>query len=50
MFFLFAPCLLLDFKETLLNENSFFCQGRLPVKWMAPEALFDRKYTSKSDV
>ncbi|XP_052098612.1 fibroblast growth factor receptor 2-like isoform X2 [Mytilus californianus] len=24
--------------------------GRLPVKWMAPEALFDRKYTSKSDV
>lgn len=25
-------------------------QGRLPVKWMAPEALFDRKYTSKSDV
>ena len=27
-----------------------FSQGRLPVKWMAPEALFDRKYTSKSDV
>jgi serine/threonine protein kinase len=24
--------------------------GRLPVKWMAPEALFDRKYTTKSDV
>jgi serine/threonine protein kinase len=24
--------------------------GRLPVKWMAPEALFDRKYTTASDV
>ncbi|KAL4232110.1 Fibroblast growth factor receptor 4 [Mactra antiquata] len=24
--------------------------GRLPVKWMAPEALFDRRYTTKSDV
>uniref|UniRef100_A0A646QDD7 Fibroblast growth factor receptor n=1 Tax=Hemiscolopendra marginata TaxID=943146 RepID=A0A646QDD7_9MYRI len=24
--------------------------GRLPVKWMAPEALFDRVYTNQSDV
>ncbi|XP_029466413.1 fibroblast growth factor receptor 2 isoform X8 [Rhinatrema bivittatum] len=24
--------------------------GRLPVKWMAPEALFDRVYTQQSDV
>jgi len=24
--------------------------GILPVKWMSPEALFDRKYTSASDV
>lgn len=27
-----------------------FLQGRLPVKWMAPEALFDRIYTHQSDV
>ncbi|MGH0170544.1 UNVERIFIED_CONTAM: hypothetical protein FKN15_058724, partial [Acipenser sinensis] len=25
-------------------------KGRLPVKWMAPEALFDRIYTHQSDV
>ncbi|CAM5131990.1 unnamed protein product [Eretmochelys imbricata] len=25
-------------------------EGRLPVKWMAPEALFDRVYTHQSDV
>lgn len=25
-------------------------KGRFPVKWMAPEALSDRKYTAKSDV
>ena len=24
--------------------------GRLPVKWMAPEALFHRRYTIQSDV
>ncbi|KAK7087406.1 fibroblast growth factor receptor 3-like [Littorina saxatilis] len=24
--------------------------GRLPVKWMAPEALFDMRYSTKSDV
>ena len=25
-------------------------EGRLPVKWMAPEALIDSRYTSRSDV
>lgn len=35
------------------SHESVLCaasQGRLPVKWMAPETLFDRKYTTKSDV
>jgi len=40
--------------ETLALYKSFTylltLQGRLPVKWMAPEALFDRRYTAKSDV
>ena len=35
--------------EVILKLLLLF-QGRLPVKWMAPEALFDGKYTSKTDV
>ncbi|ESO02913.1 hypothetical protein HELRODRAFT_81195, partial [Helobdella robusta] len=36
-----------------MNSSDYYkktTDGRLPVKWMAPEALFDRKYTTKSDV
>jgi hypothetical protein len=32
------------------DVSLFIPQGRLPVKWMAPEALFDRIYTHQSDV
>ncbi|CAG2192037.1 unnamed protein product [Mytilus edulis] len=40
----------LDVKAKACVLGAVFLIGRLPVKWMAPEALFDRKYTSKSDV
>lgn len=32
--------------EFYLKETA----GLLPVKWMAPESLFDKVYTSSSDV
>ena len=32
--------------EFYLKETT----GLLPVKWMAPESLFDKVYTSSSDV
>ncbi len=25
-------------------------EGRLPIRWMSPESLYDNSYTSKSDV
>lgn len=28
----------------------FLSQGRLPIKWLSIEALFDRVYTTQSDV
>ncbi|KFV68232.1 Fibroblast growth factor receptor 1, partial [Dryobates pubescens] len=42
------PHMLLGAMEPMWG--SLLCQGRLPVKWMAPEALFDRIYTHQSDV
>jgi len=33
-----------------MNYYKNTTSGPLPVKWMAPEALFDRKYSTKSDV
>lgn len=35
-----------------VHSNDYYRKmgdGRLPVKWMAPEALFHRKYTMQSD-
>lgn len=32
------------------NLIFLFFQARLPLKWMAPEAIFDKIYTTQSDV
>ncbi|NWX50434.1 FLT3 kinase, partial [Steatornis caripensis] len=36
----------------VVNDSNYIVRGnaRLPVKWMAPESLFKRTYTMKSDV
>ncbi|KAJ7401212.1 fms related tyrosine kinase 3 [Pitangus sulphuratus] len=36
----------------IMNDSNYIVRGdaRLPVKWMAPESLFERMYTMKSDV
>lgn len=32
------------------SDWGLLCQARLPVKWMAPESIFDCVYTVQSDV
>lgn len=32
------------------DDWGVLCQARLPVKWMAPESIFDCVYTVQSDV
>ena len=36
----------------IYQDEAYFrkSKGRIPVKWMAPESLYDQVYTSKSDV
>ena len=38
----------LFFPSTL--EHTSIPQARLPLKWMAPESIFDKVYTTQSDV
>ncbi|CAJ0962826.1 unnamed protein product [Ranitomeya imitator] len=40
----------IDYYKKTTNSVYENVHGRLPVKWMAPEALFDRIYTHQSDV
>lgn len=37
-------------RVTAPSDVGLSCQARLPVKWMAPESIFDCVYTVQSDV
>lgn len=37
-------------RATAPSDVGLSCQARLPVKWMAPESIFDCIYTVQSDV
>jgi len=42
-----------DFGLSNVAQTDYYkklTEGKLPINWMAPELLIDRKYTTKSDV
>lgn len=44
----------IPYKSGILRGNHpplfLWSQGKMPVKWMAPESVIDRVYTAQSDV
>ena len=42
--------LFISFQLLIIRFLNLHSQGRLPIKWLAIEALFDRVYTTQSDV
>lgn len=39
-----------EMSSNIYNDYILLLQARLPLKWMAPEAIFDKVYTTQSDV
>ncbi|KAI6202445.1 Tyrosine-protein kinase [Aphelenchoides besseyi] len=42
-------CKVADFGLSLIGQKSVFADGKIPIRWTAPEALRSREYSSKSD-